>query len=661
LTTPSAREIPFNYTSADDNQVISFLLGRETVGVLDELRSARVTGRSARRLMRIFGDVLIHRRNPYLFQELIDSAPRRQRFFANIAKDMDAIHAGRNGDERVLDMLARCGALIAELRSDVDGAPDLRSRMKRDLGAVVGATNVNFDPFSLVSHATDATDWRLHLPVAVVTPEREADVAPLLTAIARLGLKAIPRGAGTGLTGGSVPLRSGCVVVNTERLTQIRGIDQRELTLEDGRVVTADVMEVESGVVTEKAMEHAHEHGLVFATDPTSAWASTIGGNIAENAGGKLAVRWGTCIDNLLEWRISIPNGQRWTVRRTNHQFRKILPQDLVTFEVVDEQGAQVKQIDLKGTEIRKRGLWKDITNKTLGGLPGMQKEGTDGIITSAVFVLYPAYQAKKTMCLEFFGPDFEEASHVILELARAFPFPRDNEETLLALEHFDDEYIRAIGYKVKAARAQTPKAVLLIDVAGDSLEQADRGVERARQLLQQHPNTMLFVARDSAEATRFWADRKKLGAGAEIPGPAVIEEAESTLLVPPAEPATLGTCIAVAWKQSDAAIRAIEAALPLLLRAEQVCVLMETDHASDTAPLELIDRLAQAGVPVHVLRFEAGERSTGEALIAEAHEAGADLLVMGAYTHNRLTEFILGGATREVIAAADLPVLLHH
>jgi len=134
-----------------------------------------------------------------------------------------------------------------------------------------------------------------------------------------------------------------------------------------------------------------------------------------------------------------------------------------------------------------------------------------------------------------------------------------------------------------------------------------------------------------------------------------------STLLVPPVEPAALGSTVAVAWKRSDAAIRATEAALPLLLRAEEVCVLMETDHASDTAPLELIDRLAQAGVPVHVRRFEAGERSTGAALIAEAHEAGADLLVMGAYSHNRLAEFILGGATREVIAVADLPVLLHH
>ena len=101
----------------------------------------------------------------------------------------------------------------------------------------------------------------------------------------------------------------------------------------------------------------------------------------------------------------------------------------------------------------------------------------------------------------------------MILELSRVFPFPADGQEALLALEHFDDEYIRAIGYKVKAARAQTPRAVLLIDIAGDSVEQARAGVERIRALLAQHPNTLLFAARDDAEAKRFWADRKKLGA----------------------------------------------------------------------------------------------------------------------------------------------------
>jgi FAD/FMN-containing dehydrogenase/Fe-S oxidoreductase len=513
LAAPSSREIPFNYTSADDRQAIAFLLGPETVRILDDLRSTRVTGRSARRLMRIFGDVLIHRRNPYLFQELVDSAPRRRRFFENVARDFDAIAAGSNGDPRVLNTLARSRELIAEFRSDVEGTPALRSRIKRDLGGIIGSDNVLFDPFSLVSHATDATDWRLHLPLAVVTPDVEAQVAPLLAAIGRLGLKAIPRGAGTGLTGGAVPLRSNCVVVNTEKLNHIRGIAQRDFQLADRRTVTAQVMEVESGVVTESAMEYAGERGLVFATDPTSAWASTIGGNISENAGGKLAVRWGTCIDNLLEWQMAMPNGQRWRVRRTNHQLRKIMPQDVVTFDVLNEQNVPVKQIELRGTEIRKNGLWKDITNKALGGVPGLQKEGTDGVITSATFVLYPAYKAKQTLCLEFFGPDFEEASHVILELSRAFPFPAENQETLLALEHFDDEYIRAIGYKVKAARAQTPRAVLLIDVAGDSVEQVSRGVERIRVLLAQHPNTILFVARDAAEAQRFWADRKKLGA----------------------------------------------------------------------------------------------------------------------------------------------------
>ena len=510
---PAVREIPFNYTSAGDRQAVSFLLGADAVRTLDELRGARVTGRSARILMRLFGEVLIHRRNPYLYQELVASAPRRKRFFENASKDLETIAAKAEGDPRVLDILARCRTLLAGFRTEVEETPELRNRVKRELAGIVGGHNVLFDPFTLVSHATDATDWRLHLPLAVVTPDAEKQVAPLLLAIARLGLKVVPRGAGTGLTGGAVPLRSGCIVVNSEKLNHIRSITEREFQLEDGRTVIAHVMEAEAGVITEKAMERAAEDGLVFATDPTSAWACTLGGNIAENAGGKLAVRWGTCIDNLLEWRMAMPSGTRWTVRRTNHQLRKILPQDTVTFDVLDEQGNQVKNISLRGTEIRKNGLWKDITNKALGGVPGLQKEGTDGIITSAIFVLYPEYPSTKTMCLEFFGPDFDEASRVILELSRIFPFPADGEEALLALEHFDDEYIRAIDYKVKAPRAETPKAALLIDIAGDSDEQAMRGVERVRACLEHHPNTLLFVAQDDAEAKRYWADRKKLGA----------------------------------------------------------------------------------------------------------------------------------------------------
>ena len=260
-------------------------------------------------------------------------------------------------------------------------------------------------------------------------------------------------------------------------------------------------------------MEYASERGLVFATDPTSAWACTMGGNIAENAGGKDCVLWGTCIDNLISWRMAMPSGRRWTVRRVDHQLRKILPEDTVTFEVEDEDGTALKRIALSGGEIRKKGLWKDITNKALGGVPGLQKEGTDGVITSAEFILYPEYEAKRTLCLEFFGADMEEASRVILDLSRAFPFPNQGREALMALEHFDDEYVRAIGYEVKAARTETPKAVLLIDVVGHSAAEAARGVATVRGILEPHPNTLLFEARDAAEGKKFWADRKKLGA----------------------------------------------------------------------------------------------------------------------------------------------------
>ncbi|MDT9546287.1 MAG: DUF3683 domain-containing protein [Chlorobium sp.] len=507
------REIPFNYTSAADRQVIAFLLGKDILGMLEELREVRVTGRSARLLMSIIGEILIHRRNPYLFQELVDSAARRRRLFERAMSDLDIIADSANGETRVIKIVEAVGDQLERFRKVVAKTPELRRRMRRELGAIVGVKNVLFDPFSLVAHATDATDWRLHLPVAVVTPDSEAQVAPLVTAIADLGLHVIPRGAGTGLTGGAVPLRPGCVIINMEKLNRIRGISVQEFEMEDGSRVPASVLEVEAGVVTEKAMEEADHHGLVFATDPTSEWSCTIGGNIAENAGGKMAVRWGTCIDNLLEWRMAMPTGENIVVRRTDHRLRKIRHEDTVAFEIRDETGRRLDRIELLGADIRKKGLWKDITNKALGGVPGMQKEGTDGVITSAVFVLYKKYPEKKTLCLEFFGPDMDEASRVIVELSKVFPLPEEDGEALLALEHFDDEYIRAIDYKVKAARPQIPKAVLLIDIAATGAEAVQQGVLRVQELLERHPNTLMFVAQDSAASERFWSDRKKLSA----------------------------------------------------------------------------------------------------------------------------------------------------
>jgi FAD/FMN-containing dehydrogenase/Fe-S oxidoreductase len=507
----SPREIPFNYTSADDRQAVSQLLGDEIWHKLEQLRERRVTGRSARLLMRFFGEVLIHRRNAYLYQELVDDRTRRRRFLRNLETDLGIVETNAGGDALVSEVIGACRGLLAAIKREITQAPAERQRIASALGPIVGKANVLFDPYTLVSHATDATDWRLHLPIAVAMPREEAEVAPLLLAIAKLGLFAIPRGAGTGLTGGAVPLRPRCIIVNTEKLCRIRGIREIELRSPAGAAIAANVIELEAGVVTEQAIEHAAERGLVFATDPTSAWACTIGGNIAENAGGKTAVLWGTCIDNLLSYEIAMPGGKRVTVRRVGHPLRKILPTDEVIFEILDGEDTPTAALTLQGSEIRRRGLWKDITNKTLNGLPGLQKEGTDGVITSACFVLYPKYEASATLCLEFFGPDMDEASKVIVELSHAFP--NQGHEVLQALEHFDNEYVRAIGYKVKAPRGDAPKAVLLVDVVGHEQAEVARGVARIRDILERHKNTCLFEAKGEAEAKRYWADRKKLGA----------------------------------------------------------------------------------------------------------------------------------------------------
>jgi len=511
MTTHEHREIPFNYTSASDQQVVTFLFGEKVWTVLEQLRDRRVTGRSARLLLRFMGDMFVLRRNPFLHQQLVDSKRRRGELAALVRQDLDIVERNGRDQPLVRELIDMCRKHLAGVLHDLAASQRQRQRIRHALGAVIGEANVTFDPLALVSHATDATDWRLCLPLCVARPEFEESVAPLLAAIGRLGLHAIPRGAGTGLTGGAVPLAPDCVMVNTERLDKIHGVTERAFGGTNGASARAWVMELEAGVVTETAMAEAERRGLVFATDPTSAWACTVGGNLAENAGGKSAVLWGTAIDNVLSFQLALATGTTCRVERVDHPLRKIQPDDRVRFSVTSSDGSLDRNIELRGDEIRKPNLWKDITNKALGGVPGLQKEGTDGVITSAAFILHRAYPESLTACLEFFGESMDEAARVILDISRNFP--NHGEEALQALEHFDEEYVRAIDYRTKAPRNERPKAVLLIDMVAHTRKQLTTGRERLSALLSPYPETHVFFARDAAEAARFWADRKKLGA----------------------------------------------------------------------------------------------------------------------------------------------------
>ncbi|HEY7723832.1 MAG TPA: DUF3683 domain-containing protein, partial [Anaeromyxobacteraceae bacterium] len=115
------REIPFNYTSADDRLVVVHLLGEQTWERLEALRSRRVTGRSARLLFRVVGAVFIHRRNAFLFQELVDSAPRRRRLFRSLAADLEAVERAA-GEPLVHEVLAASRALVGDFEREVAGA-----------------------------------------------------------------------------------------------------------------------------------------------------------------------------------------------------------------------------------------------------------------------------------------------------------------------------------------------------------------------------------------------------------------------------------------------------------------------------------------------------------------------------------------------------------
>ena len=136
---------------------------------------------------------------------------------------------------------------------------------------------------------TDATDWRVEYPFVVLYPDSEQEVAGMVKACIELGLTIIPRGGGTGYTGGAVPLGKRSAIINTEKLEQLGAVETIALPALDRPVPT---IHCGAGVVTKRVMEAAEAAGLVFAVDPTSADASCIGGNIAMNAGGKKAVLW---------------------------------------------------------------------------------------------------------------------------------------------------------------------------------------------------------------------------------------------------------------------------------------------------------------------------------------------------------------------------------
>ena len=138
----------------------------------------------------------------------------------------------------------------------------------------------------------------------------------------------------------------------------------------------------------------------------------------------------------------------------------------------------------------------------------------------------------------------------------------------------------------------------------------------------------------------------------------ALFESGRAVLLAPRVAPATLGRSLAVAWNDTGEAAAALGAALPFLARAEAVTLMTVCDHC-DADPAEVAQYLARHDVTAKIRSLEPDHRPVGEQILDEAAADGADMLVMGAYGHSRLREFVLGGVTRSIVQEAGLPVLM--
>ncbi|MDI9332257.1 MAG: FAD/FMN-binding oxidoreductase [Alphaproteobacteria bacterium] len=514
------REIPYNYTSFSDREIVLRLLGETAWALLENLRSERRTGRSARMLYEVLGDIWVVERNPYLQDDLLDNPKRRQQLVDALNHRLTEIERRRmpqedpERDRWVGELLDAARQAVTRFDLQFATVAALRKKAMRVLRRHTQADNVKFDALSRVSHVTDATDWRVEYPFLVLCPDSEVEMPALVQSCIELGLTIIPRGGGTGYTGGAIPLVWNSVVINTEKLEAMGAVERMRLPGLESEVAT---IHTEAGVVTQRVADAADLAGLVFAVDPTSADASCIGGNIAMNAGGKKAVLWGTALDNLVSWRMVTPQAEWLEVTRIGHNLGKIHDAEEVRFELRYFKADGVtplrsETLTIPGTRFRKEGLGKDVTDKFLSGLPGVQKEGCDGLITSARWVLHRMPAHTRTVCLEFFG-HARDAVPSIVEIKEFMFAEQKRTGTVLAgLEHLDDRYLRAVGYSTKSKRGGLPKMVLVGDIAGDDPDAVARATSEVVRLANSRSGEG-FIAISPEARKKFWLDRKRTAA----------------------------------------------------------------------------------------------------------------------------------------------------
>lgn len=214
------------------------------------------------------------------------------------------------------------------------------------------------------------------------------------------------------------------------------------------------------------------------------------------------------------------PDGNWLEVTRLAHNMGKIHDVDVARFELkwFDGRGKpgerllKTETLEIAGRVFRKEGLGKDVTDKFLAGLPGIQKEGCDGLITSARWVLHRMPKHTRTVCMEFFGQARDAIPSIVEVKGYLDGEGRARGAILAGLEHLDERYLRAVGYATKSKRGSLPKMVLIGDIVGDDEDAVAAAASEVVRLANTRHGEG-FVAVSAEARKKFWLDRSRTAA----------------------------------------------------------------------------------------------------------------------------------------------------
>ena len=320
-----------------------------------------------------------------------------------------------------------------------------RAALASDLREIVGAEHVLSEPGDLLAYEYDASNITA-VPDLAVLPGSAEEVARVLRAAARHGAPAVPRGAGTGVAAGALPIVGGVVVVMT-RMNRILEIDL------DNRV-----MVVEAGVTNIDLTRAVAAQGYFYAPDPSSQYASSIGGNVAHNSGGPHTIAYGVTTHHVLGLEVALPSGA-------------------------------LVRVGAEGPD----GPGLDLTGVLVGS------EGTCGIVTRVWVRLLRRREALTTALAIF--KDLDRACEAVTEIIGRGVGP-------VALEMMDHNAIQAIEPFVHAGYPLDAEAVLLIEVEGlrETLPRLDRLVDA---ICRRHGAVEVRIAHVEEERQALWLGRK--------------------------------------------------------------------------------------------------------------------------------------------------------